>query len=113
MFRKSAGRVLALCVALSCAHNVPQDKATGDDGRQKGAKEITLENGEAHVPGIVTYPGGDRIDWKFVQLPDKQVGTLDVKLTWQPPRPGLQLVFDVFDEWGWPIGETKKFGKKH
>src|SRR5689334_6013551 len=111
MFCKSAGGVLALVLGVSCAHNVPQDQATGEDGRFKGAKEITLDNNEGHASDIVTYPGGDRVDWKFVQLPDKKVGQLDIKLTWQPPRPGLQLAFDVFDEWFYPVGETKK-GKK-
>ncbi len=102
-----------LILALACAHNVPQDSKTGNDGKEKGAKAITLENGEGRSNGIVTYPGGDRIDWKVVELPDKQLGTLDIKLAWTPPRPGLQLAFDVFDEWGKPIVQSKKTSKKH
>jgi hypothetical protein len=99
-------------LALSCAHNVPQDAGTGNDGKQKGAKTITLENGEGKASGIVTYPGGDRVDWKLIELPDKQRGTLDVKLTWTAPRPGLQLAFDVFDEWNQPIVQSAKTSKK-
>jgi len=116
MLGKSAGGVavgLAVVVSLfsACARNVPQDSATGTDGKIKGAKVITMENGEGKANGIVTYPGGDRIDWKEVDVPDKTVGTLDFKLQWQPPRPGLQLAFDVFDAWNTPIVTSKKAGK--
>jgi hypothetical protein len=99
-------------LSLSCAHNVPQDAATGADGREKGAKAVTLENGEGRASGIVTYPGGDRVDWRVVDLPDKKRGTLEVKLAWTPPRPGLQLAFDVFDEWKQPVVQSKKTSKK-
>jgi hypothetical protein len=105
--------ILALsCAQSSCAHTVSQEAATGEDGRQKGAKPIPLENGEGHASGIVTYPGGDRVDWKLIELPDKQRGTLDLQLAWAPPRPGLQLAFDVFDEWNQPIVESAKTSKK-
>ena len=99
-------------LVMSCAHNVPQDASTGNDGKQKGAKSITLENGEGKASGIVTYPGGDRVDWRLIELPEKQRGTLDVKLSWTPPRPGLQLAFDVFDEWNQPIVQSAKTSKK-
>jgi len=102
----------AILVAASCAHNVPQDKDTGPDGKVKGAKELKLDNGEAKANGIVTYPGGDRVDWKMIEIPDKKSGQLDLKLQWTPPRPGLQLAFDVFDEWNTPIIQSKKMGKK-
>jgi hypothetical protein len=72
---------------------------------------MTLENGEARSTGIVTYPGGDRVDWKVIELPEKQQGVLDVKLQWIPPRPGLQLAFDIFDEWGHQVTQSKKQGK--
>jgi hypothetical protein len=99
-------------LALSCAHNVPQDAASGSDGKQKGAKTITLENGEGKASGIVTYPGGDRVDWKLIELPEKQRGTLDLKLSWTPPRPGLQLGLDVFNEWNQPIIQSARTNKK-
>src|SRR5438105_15949519 len=90
------GRALFMvCViaalGVSCAHNVAQDAASGPDAKQKGAKAMTMENGEAKASGIVTYPGGDRVDWKMLEIPDKQKGGLDIKLSWTPPRPGLQL----------------------
>lgn len=108
-------RSLLLVLALlggACARNVAQDKATGADGKQKGAKELRLENGEARAQGIITYPGGDRIDWKVLEIPDKKRGSLDFKLQWTPPRPGLQLAFDVFDEWNHPVGNSKKASRK-
>jgi hypothetical protein len=115
MLGKSVGvaaLVAGIFLALSCAHNVGQDEHTGEDGRPKGAKELTLDNGEAKAKGIVTYPGGDRVDWKFIQLPDGQKGTLDIKLQWTPPRPGLQLAFDVFNEYGVQLGQSKRAGKR-
>jgi hypothetical protein len=102
-----------IALLASCASNVPQDKKTGPDGKIKGAKEMVLDNNEARATGIVTYPGGDRVDWKMIQLPDKKRGTLEVKLQWTPPRPGLQLAFDVFDEWNELLASSsKKTGKK-
>ncbi len=115
MLGKSVGAraiSLAVLLALSCAHNVPQDSNSGPDGKIKGAKQIQIENGEGKAKGIVTYPGGDRVDWKEVDLPDKLRGQLDLRLQWTPPRPGLQLAFDVFDEWNTPIVQSKAAGKK-
>lgn len=105
--------IVPLALLASCANNVPQDKTTGPDGKIKGAKEMVLDNGEAKATGIVTYPGGDRVDWKLIQLPEKKRGTLEIKLQWTPPRPGLQLAFDVFDEWNELLASSsKKTGKK-
>jgi hypothetical protein len=99
---------IVLCVVSACAHSVGQDDHSGDDAKEKGAREIPLDNGEGKAKGIVTYPGGDRVDWKFVQLPEKKVGTLQINLKWVPPRPGLQLAFDVFDEWNTEVATSKK-----
>jgi hypothetical protein len=96
----------------ACASNVMQDKASGPDGKVKGAREMKFENNEAIAKGIVTYPGGDRSDWKFMEVPDKKVGQIEIKLTWQAPRRGLQLAFDVFDEWNYPVTSSKKTSKK-
>jgi hypothetical protein len=95
----SAALLLGLALCASCARNVPQDESSGKDFRNKGAKKIELEEGEARVRDIVTYPGGDRVDWKVVELPKDVTGTLDIKLHWQPPRPGLDLAFEVFDQY--------------
>lgn len=115
MLGKSGGMALLLVAAFgltACPHNVPQDSSTGPDGKPKGAKALAFENGEAKAHGIVTYPGGDRVDWKLIELPEKQRGSLDIKLTWVPPRPGLQLAFDLFDEWNQPVLASKKSSKK-
>ncbi|HPH67976.1 MAG TPA: hypothetical protein PLF40_19595 [Kofleriaceae bacterium] len=98
--------LLGLAVA-ACAHNVSQDLATGGDGKIKGAKELKLDNGEGRSSGIVTYPGGDRVDWKVVELPEGQRGNLELKLTWAPPRPGLQLGFEVYDAYNYKVASAK------
>jgi hypothetical protein len=94
-------------LAVGCANNVPQDRQTGPDGRLKGAKPIPLENGEGIAKGIVTYPGGDRVDWKVVELPAGKKGRLDFEMKWYTPRPGLQLGFDVFDAYNNPVAIAK------
>ena len=103
--------ILALGALTACPKFVSQDKRTGSDGRSKGARSVFIENGEGKTKGIVTYPGGDRVDWKSVTLPEDQVGTLSMKLTWRSPREGLALGFDVFDQYGKLI-VTQKGGKK-
>jgi hypothetical protein len=99
-------------VLVGCAHQVSQDKATGPDGRIKGARPIALDGGEGRARGIVTYPGGDRVDWKRIDLPAGSQGKLDLQLRWQAPRPGLQLAMDVFDQWNTPIAITKAAHRK-
>jgi hypothetical protein len=96
--------LLVLCAA--CANNVPQDRSTGPDGKLAGAKEVTLEEGIADDRGIVTYPGGDRIDWKKITLPEKARGKLDLQMTYTTPRPDLKLSFDVFDQWHVPVKQA-------
>ena len=93
------GMVVGLAVAGgACARNVSQDARSGPDRRAAGAEEMRFENNAATATGIVTYPGEDRVDWKAITLPDERRATLVLELTWEPPRPGLQLAFDVFDE---------------
>jgi|MudIll2142460700_1097286.scaffolds.fasta_scaffold02629_2 hypothetical protein len=99
--------VACVLAAIGCANNVAQDRMTGPDGRLKGAKPIKLENGEGATNGIVTYPGGDRVDWKYVELPTGKKGRLDFEMKWTTPRPGLQLGFDVFDQWNNPVANAK------
>lgn len=94
-------------VLVACANNVPQDRSTGPDGKQKGATSIALQDGEGRATGVVTYPGGDRVDWKKIELPDGKSGDLDLELTWKTPRPGLHLSFDVFDQWNTRIVAKK------
>ena len=96
--------LVVLCAA--CANNVPADRSTGVDGKPKGAKEVVLEDGVGKQRDIVTYPGGDRVDWKKITLPEKAKGTLDLTMTYTTPRPDLKVAFDVFDQWYRPIKQT-------
>jgi hypothetical protein len=115
MLGNSPGRGLAsaallvagLLVLAGCPRNIKQDKKSGEDAKWKGAKTVQLENGAAEVSGIVTYPGGDRVDWKLIELPEGKKGSLELELSWRPPRPGLDLAFDVYDEWGRRLGGVK------
>jgi hypothetical protein len=107
-FALAIGAVLLLG---ACPRMVSQEAHTGADGKPKGAKKVTLENGEGKARGIVTYPGGDRVDWKQIDLPKDKTGTLSLKLSWQAPRPGLDLSFAVYDEYFWPITEARP--RKH
>ena len=102
---------LALVLA-ACPKNVPQDSRSGEDGSYKGAKEIKLENNEAKSRGIVTYPGGDRVDWKVIELPKDKQGQLKLTLRWQPPRPGLDLSMEVYNEWNRSVASAKPNKKK-
>lgn len=101
-----------LLLLVACANHVPQDRATGPDGKLKGAKAIAIQDGEGKARGIVTYPGGDRVDWKSIELPDGRRGKLDLQLRWQTPRRGLQVAFDVFDQWNAPVAATKAVQRK-
>ena len=100
--------VVAGAAIVGCAHRVKHDEATGLDGVAAGAIPIVLEEVARADPkaaatyrgqaqDVVSYPAGDRVDWKVLELPAQQIGTLELKLTWTSPRPGLRLAFDVFD----------------
>lgn len=111
MLTAAFGCALALTLA-ACPKNVPQDLATGEDGRVKGAVEMKLENNESRATGIVTYPGGDRVDWRVLELPKDKVGTVRFRLKWTPPRPGLDLSFDVYNEYFHVVGSAKPNKRK-
>ncbi len=101
----------ALGMVAGCAKNVPQDKNSGKDYRYKGAKVLPLENGEGRARDIVTYPGGDRVDFKVVEIPEGKTGDLRIKLRWRPPRPGLDLAFNVYDAYFERVGSAKPGSK--
>jgi hypothetical protein len=95
-------------VIAGCAHHAKQDEATGADGVAAGAMPLVLEEEARADPkaaatyrgqaeDVVSYPAGDRVDWKVIELPAQRLGTLALKLTWTSPRPGLRLAFDVHD----------------
>lgn len=100
-----------LVVCGACANNVAYDKATGPDGKIKGAVPIVLADNVGAAKGIITYPGGDRIDWRMIELPAGQKGRLDLQMTYSTPRPGLRASFDVFDQWNTPVKEAPVSGK--
>jgi hypothetical protein len=102
---------LGLVLLFGCAHAVPQDSATGPDGKVKGAVPIRLDHGEAIANGIVTYPGGDRVDWRSIELPAGKAGTLAVEMTYKTPRPGLRVSFDLFDQYNAPIAIQRAVAK--
>ncbi|HEY4056942.1 MAG TPA: hypothetical protein VGM39_10040 [Kofleriaceae bacterium] len=103
---------LSLVMVTACANNVPQDRQTGPDGKLRGAVPVALEEGQGKATGIVTYPGGDRVDWKKIELPKDQRGRLDLEMTYSTPRPGLKVRFDVFDQWQTPV-KLAALGKGH
>ena len=96
---KSRTTAVAACAALgaACASNIGQHDNSGPDYRPDGAELIELEDGEGSAIDIVTYPGGDRVDWKKVELPEDFAGVLQVRLMFQPPRDGLEVSFEVYD----------------
>ncbi len=107
-----AAAVLLATASLGCPRNVSQSAKSGKDKSYKGAKKIELEDaggGEwtGKAKGTVTYPGGDRIDWKMFEVPADKKGDLEISLRNKPPRPGLDLAFDVYDQWGRKRGSVK------
>jgi len=102
-----AAVAIAAVGLAGCPRNVKQDAHTGGDGKYKGAKPVNLDQNEGEASGIVTYPGGDRVDWKLIELPEGKAGAITLELTWKPPRPGLDLAFDVYNEFGRKLGGVK------
>jgi hypothetical protein len=83
-------------VAAGCQSTISQDAKSGNDARAKGAKTIQIgDDGEGSAKDVVTYPGGDRVDWKSFDIKAPKDITVSVK--WKPPRDGLDLAFNVMD----------------
>jgi hypothetical protein len=110
----SATAVITLATMVGCTRNIPQASHSGKDSRYKGAKQIELESGEGRTKGIVTYPGGDRVDWKYFEIPEEKKGSIKIRLKHKPPRPGLDVAFDVYDQYFARVGRAKpsKRGKR-
>ncbi len=105
-----AAALIGVALALAgCPRTIAQDKATAKDGRPKGARTIPLDDdGEGRSKkDIVTYPGGDRVDWKVLEVPAGKFGSLKLKLSFEPPRPGLDLAFNVYDAYYQRIAQAK------
>lgn len=95
-------------MAIGCVKTVDGRANSGSDAKYKGAKEIReSDKNEWRAKGIVTYPGGDRVDWKFIQLPEGKKGKIKIKVRYKTPRPGLDVAFDVFDEYYHRVGRAK------
>lgn len=104
----AAGWLTSAVLGLACRTYVAQDRSTGPDGAITGAEPMVLDGRVAVARGVVSYPGGDRVDWKVVTLPPHTTGTLVVELGWSSPRPHLQLALDVFDEWNHEVGRSSR-----
>ena len=92
-----------------CKTTISQKASSGKDYRYKGAKEIKLDDdleGRSRRD-VVTYPGGDREDWKFFVIPEGQRGELEVRVKHRPPRPDLDVAFNVYDEFFERVGRAK------
>jgi hypothetical protein len=89
---------LAASLAIGCGGApVKQNANTGDDGVVDGARTIKLnEDGEGRSEDTVSYPGGDRVDWKVFEITRK--GDVEVTLKWKSPRPNLDLSMNILDD---------------
>ncbi len=98
--RRRLGLLLAL--AIGCGPSIPEH-----NGYKRGiqrpwtkAKRLELEEGEAEVDDIVSYPKRMRARWYAIDVPE--FGELALKLTYSSTalaeRRGLDLAFEVFDE---------------
>lgn len=120
MLRKIVSNAIILAASAvffagttACLKNVPQASNTGKDGKRNGAKAIELsEDGEARVRDIVTYPGGDRVDWKSFEIAEEMQGDMTLKLKWKPPRPGGDIAINVYDQWYHRVGQAKPKRKR-
>ncbi len=99
-----AAALLPLLV-LGCPQpsQIKPDKNSGPDQSWDTPTELTLEGEgdtpeelEAEASDSVSYPGGDRVDWRFLELPAD--GTLKISLAMQPARPGLAIGMQVLDD---------------
>jgi hypothetical protein len=102
-----AAALAVLCAG--CPRNIKQDSHTASDGKAKSAKPIKLDDDHEgrSRKDVVTYPGGDRVDWKSFEVPAGLFGNLTVKLTYTTPRPGLDLAFNVYDAYYTRVGRAK------
>jgi hypothetical protein len=106
--------IAVMAMTVACARNVVQNSHSGKDATDKGARSIELEAGSGQARDIVTYPGGDRVDWKKVTLPEGKRGSLTVRLSLRPARPGMDVAFTVYDQWMHRVARVKpsKSGKR-
>jgi hypothetical protein len=99
-------------MSVGCIRNVSGKAHSGKDHRYKGAKKLKMQDGTVRAKGIVTYPGGDRVDWVRFDVPEGKEGRLKIRLRWRPPRPGLDLAFRVYDQYFHRVARAKPTPKK-
>src|SRR5688572_20880966 len=89
---------LSVAATLGCGGGaVEQDAKSGPDSLADGARTIKLnEDGEGDSKDTVSYPGGDRVDWKVFEIDKK--GDLEIVLKWTSPRPNLDLSMNILDD---------------
>src|SRR5688500_12577759 len=100
MTREPVRTLLTLALGLSVAAcgggGIRQDSNTDEDGDAEGARTIRLnEGGEGRSEDTVSYPGGDRVDWKVFSIERK--GDIEVALKWTSPRAALDLSMNILD----------------
>src|SRR6185436_4806321 len=89
-----------LVVAGGCpARYVSPDAHTGADGESDGAEVIALVDGHGESSGEVSYPDGDRVDWKRVEL-GRGVAEIDLR----GPR---KVRFMVYDRDGYLLAKAR------
>ncbi|MEO8706907.1 MAG: hypothetical protein ABI867_43170 [Kofleriaceae bacterium] len=92
--------VILAVLLLGCHRQVAQDAHSGRDGQLEGAQAMRPTARDSWIAyGVVTYPGGDRVDWHRVHVPVRGDVTITLRVK-AMPRPGMLIWFDVFDEWG-------------
>lgn len=100
MTRETVRPIFALAAAwllAGCPSVVKQDSKTGTDGKADGAEKIELsDEGEGSDSDNVTYPGGDRVNWKMFDVPGD--GDVEISLKWTSPRPNLDLSMNILDD---------------
>ncbi len=101
---------LAIAMLTSCPSNISQKANSGKDYRSKGAKKIRPDGKKRWRSSrdVVTYPGGDREDWKVLEIPEgTPPGNLSVSVKFTNPRPRLDVAFQVYDQYMKRIGRAK------
>jgi hypothetical protein len=96
-------RALAVLLAVTACTRAYNPKAhLGTDGTRQTARELELRcdddgNCSASRRDVVTWRGGDRLDWYVVHLPPSRCGSaaLDIKLQWEAARPPMRFAIDA------------------
>ena len=95
-------RALWVLLLVGCAPHWNPTAHVGHDGTAEGARVVSvLRDGEvvrATTKGVITYRGGDRIDWLVFELPaldDCREYDARIVVTLKTPRPGLGVAMKV------------------